>query len=142
MDLVASQRAFVARPEKALLDLIYLHPGGDEPGYMEALRLQNLEQLDLEALHALAGYHEAQGAYEAALRDDINALVLRNRGAGPIALLDVVDQRVVREVRAGTGRIIDDPAQVGGWPRLADRRNAGRRTHPASASRSRGWAGP
>ena len=37
--------------------------------------------------------HEALLAYENALRDDINALVLRNRGAGPIALLDVVDER-------------------------------------------------
>ena len=32
-------------------------------------------------------------AYEDALHDDISALVLRNRGAGPIALLDVVHER-------------------------------------------------
>jgi hypothetical protein len=28
---------------------------------------------------------------------------------------DAIDQRVVDEVRNGTGRIIDDPSQVGGW---------------------------
>ena len=32
-------------------------------------------------------------AYEDALRDNINALILRNRGAGPIGLLGVVEQR-------------------------------------------------
>jgi pectate lyase len=31
---------------------------------------------------------------------------------------DAVDQRIVREVRARGGRIIDDPSQVGGWPSL------------------------
>ena len=32
---------------------------------------------------------------------------------------DVVDQRIVSEVRARTGRIIDSPSQVGGYPTLA-----------------------
>lgn len=32
---------------------------------------------------------------------------------------DAVDARIVREVRTGTGRIIDHPSQVGGWPELA-----------------------
>ena len=31
---------------------------------------------------------------------------------------DAVDQRIVREVRARGGRIINDPSQVGGWPAL------------------------
>jgi pectate lyase len=31
---------------------------------------------------------------------------------------DEVDQRIVDEVKNGTGRIIDDPSQVGGWPQL------------------------
>jgi len=48
------QRAFVASPEKALLDLAYLHPGGDDPEYLRELRLQNLERLDLDALHHMA----------------------------------------------------------------------------------------
>jgi hypothetical protein len=32
---------------------------------------------------------------------------------------DAVDARVVAEVQTGTGRIIDSPADVGGWPDLA-----------------------
>ena len=42
-DLDSTQRAFVATPEKALLDLVYLQPGGDAPAYLRELRLQNLE---------------------------------------------------------------------------------------------------
>lgn len=48
------QSAFVARPEKALLDLVYLTPGADAPEYLRELRLQNLQTLDLEALKDLA----------------------------------------------------------------------------------------
>jgi predicted transcriptional regulator of viral defense system len=54
MDLGSGQRAFLATPEKALLDLIYLHPGTDSPGYLRELRLQNLEQLNLDELKRLA----------------------------------------------------------------------------------------
>ncbi len=32
---------------------------------------------------------------------------------------DRVDERIVNDVRNGTGRIIDDPSEVGGWPELA-----------------------
>ena len=48
------QRAFIATPEKALLDLVHLHPGGDDPAYLQELRLQNLERLDVQALQRLA----------------------------------------------------------------------------------------
>jgi predicted transcriptional regulator of viral defense system len=37
-----AQQAFVATPEKALLDLIYLQPDGDTIEYLRELRLQNL----------------------------------------------------------------------------------------------------
>jgi len=40
------QRAFVATPEKALLDLIYLQPGGDSMAYLKELRLQNTDTLE------------------------------------------------------------------------------------------------
>ena len=33
------QQAFVATPEKALLDLVHLHPGGDQSAYLAELRL-------------------------------------------------------------------------------------------------------
>lgn len=53
-DLGQGQKAFVATPEKGLLDLIYLHPGADSVHYLRELRLQNLELLNLEALRTLA----------------------------------------------------------------------------------------
>jgi predicted transcriptional regulator of viral defense system len=54
VDLGGDQHAFVAAPEKALLDLIYLTPGGEAPAYVRELRLQNLERLDLAALREFA----------------------------------------------------------------------------------------
>ncbi len=48
------QQALVAAPEKALLDLVYLTPGGDTIDYLRELRLQNLDRLDLEELHRQA----------------------------------------------------------------------------------------
>jgi hypothetical protein len=55
VDLGRGQRAFLALPAKALLDLIYLTPGADRPEYLEELRLQNLEQLDPALLEQFAG---------------------------------------------------------------------------------------
>ena len=54
VEVSPGQRAFVARPEKALLDLVYLQPGGDAPGYLQELRLQNLDGLDLDTLRRQA----------------------------------------------------------------------------------------
>jgi len=53
-ELSPGQRAFVASPEKALLDLIYLQPGGDSSHYLRELRLQNLDRLDLDELQRQA----------------------------------------------------------------------------------------
>jgi len=50
VDLGDGQQAYLATREKALLDLIYLQAGGDRPAYLQELRLQNLEQLDLAEL--------------------------------------------------------------------------------------------
>jgi len=50
----ADQQALVATPEKSLLDLVYLQPGGDQPAYLRELRLQNLENLDLDKLRSVA----------------------------------------------------------------------------------------
>ena len=52
--MAGDQQAFVATPDKALLDLIYLQPGGDSPAYLRELRLQNLDRLDLDTLHQQA----------------------------------------------------------------------------------------
>jgi len=48
--ILGKQYAYIAYPEKALLDLIYLRKGGDSPEFIHSLRLQNLEQLDLTRL--------------------------------------------------------------------------------------------
>lgn len=53
-DLGGGQQAFVATPEKALLDLIHLHPRGDAPEYVQELRLQNLDRLNVVGLASLA----------------------------------------------------------------------------------------
>jgi len=45
------QSAFVATPEKALLDLAHLTPDANSLDYLRQLRLQNLERLNLERLH-------------------------------------------------------------------------------------------
>lgn len=47
IDLGSGQRAFVAIPEKALLDLLYLTPHADEQDYLRELRLENLELLNV-----------------------------------------------------------------------------------------------
>ena len=54
VDLGNDQWTVIASPEKALLDLVYLEPGGDEAAYLESLRLQSLDQLDLDLLQKLA----------------------------------------------------------------------------------------
>ena len=46
--------AFAATPEKAILDLVYLTPGGDSIAYLNELRLQKLEDLDEQRLIHLA----------------------------------------------------------------------------------------
>lgn len=56
---VSSQPALVALPEKALLDLVYLQPGGESKGYLTGLRLQNLDTLDHSRLEKLAARFES-----------------------------------------------------------------------------------
>ncbi len=46
IELGDRQTAFVAGPEKSLLDLVYLTPGSDDRAYLQELRLQNTEGLD------------------------------------------------------------------------------------------------
>ena len=48
-----AQSAFVAEPEKAILDIVHLHPGGDHRSYVEELRL-DLHALRLGRLEAFA----------------------------------------------------------------------------------------
>jgi hypothetical protein len=48
----------------------------------------------------------------------VEDLILQTAGARP-AERDLVDSRIIRQVRARTGKIIDTPAEVGGWPDMA-----------------------
>ena len=54
IDLGEGQSAFIATPEKALLDLLYLTPGSDKSEYLQELRLQNLTNLKADTLIELA----------------------------------------------------------------------------------------
>jgi predicted transcriptional regulator of viral defense system len=62
----AQQEVYLAVPEKALLDLIYLQPGGDELPYLRELRLQNLAHLDAAAFQELAVQSESPKLIRAA----------------------------------------------------------------------------
>jgi hypothetical protein len=50
VEISQRQHAFIATPEKALLDLMYLTPQGERDLYLRGLRLQNLEAIDNNAL--------------------------------------------------------------------------------------------
>ena len=54
MEVVPGQSVFLARPEKSLLDLVYLTPCADSVDYLRELRLQNLDRLDTRSLMDLA----------------------------------------------------------------------------------------
>jgi hypothetical protein len=58
VDLGEKKQAFLASPEKALLDLVYLEPGGDTPDYLAELRLNNLERLNWQLFEHLARQSE------------------------------------------------------------------------------------
>ena len=54
VEVAARQFAFIASPEKALLDLVYLSPGADSADFIRELRLQNTEAVKLSVLQDLA----------------------------------------------------------------------------------------
>ena len=44
-EILEGQNVFLARPEKALLDLVHLVPGSERLDYLSGLRLQNLDKI-------------------------------------------------------------------------------------------------
>lgn len=54
IEVASKQLAFVASPEKALLDLIYLTAGSDSEMYLRQLRLQNPEAFNMTTMIELA----------------------------------------------------------------------------------------
>lgn len=53
-----NQTAFVARPEKALIDLIYLQSGSDSLEYLRQYRFQQMDRLDHKILSKMAARTE------------------------------------------------------------------------------------
>lgn len=53
-EIASGQNAFIASPEKALLDLIYLTSGEKMKEFIEELRLQNLDKIDKKRLQKIA----------------------------------------------------------------------------------------
>ena len=64
--IIKNQYAYIAYPEKALLDFIYLRRGGDSADFIQSLRLQHLEQLDLDRLQQFAARFNKPKLYRAA----------------------------------------------------------------------------
>jgi hypothetical protein len=56
---LGGQNALLATPEKALLDLVYLQPGGGSVEHIRGLRLQNLDRLDPQRLKEQAGVFDS-----------------------------------------------------------------------------------
>jgi predicted transcriptional regulator of viral defense system len=54
-EISLGQSVFLASPEKALLDLLYLTPGSDSPRYLQELRLEPMDRFDWDALRRHAG---------------------------------------------------------------------------------------
>jgi hypothetical protein len=54
VQLAGRQEAFVADPEKAIMDLVYLMPGGERPEFLRELRLQNLGAIRRDVLQQYA----------------------------------------------------------------------------------------
>ncbi len=65
-ELGGDQMAFVASPEKALLDLVHLQPGGDDPAWIDGLRL-NIEALSTDRIEGMAALTERPKLIRAAL---------------------------------------------------------------------------
>jgi predicted transcriptional regulator of viral defense system len=66
-NIIKKECAYIAYPEKALLDLIYLRRGGDSTDFIQSLRLQHLEQLDLDRLQQFATRFNKPKLHRAAL---------------------------------------------------------------------------
>lgn len=67
IDLGHDQQAFVATPEKALLDSVYLQPGGDDSEYLRELRL-DYAALEFDVLDEAAARYASPKAIRAARR--------------------------------------------------------------------------
>ncbi len=65
LEVAPRQQALVATPEKALLDLVYLQPGGETQAYLDGLRLENLHVVNPETLQTQAQWFDSPKMYRA-----------------------------------------------------------------------------
>jgi predicted transcriptional regulator of viral defense system len=68
VEVAPGQKALVARPEKALIDLLYLSPGSDDSNYLEELRLEWDSGFDVQAFLAAAKRSGSRKVQRAARR--------------------------------------------------------------------------
>ena len=78
VELAEKQQAFVARAEKALLDLVYLTSGGAQKEFLKELRLQNLDNLSKDTLRQYAEKSDSPKLRRAV----INIETIINEGEG------------------------------------------------------------
>lgn len=78
VELSERQQAFVAIAEKALFDLVYLTPGGDQKEFLKELRLQNLDKLSKDTLRQYAEKSDSPKLRRAV----INIETIINEGEG------------------------------------------------------------
>jgi len=78
VELKDSLYAFIACPEKALLDLIYLTPGSEQTAYIEELRLQNYDKIDRSRLSQFTQKYESAKMTQA--RNNIDEMLDRGEG--------------------------------------------------------------
>ncbi|MDD5692569.1 MAG: hypothetical protein PHP10_05275 [Candidatus Omnitrophica bacterium] len=64
--IVNKQQAFIAQPEKALLDFFYLKGLGVDDGYLEEMRLQNFSKINCNRLITYAKRFERPGVLKVA----------------------------------------------------------------------------
>ena len=81
-ELGQNQHAFLAAPEKALLDLIHLQPGGDSPDYLRELRLHKIDHFDESELLHLAEASRSPRLIRAA--KNILAILEEDEGYQPL----------------------------------------------------------
>jgi len=66
-EVIRDTNVFIAEPEKALLDLIYLYPHAEEKEFLKELRLQNTENINIDRFSEFmkkSGKQKLQGALE------------------------------------------------------------------------------
>ena len=68
MEIARDQMALLARPEKALVDLLYLTPHSDRVEYLRELRLEKPRGLDLQGLHAVVEKYRSAKIERAVVR--------------------------------------------------------------------------